>query len=193
MCEKHYCTHSPETLLLLRPGAERRCGPNRISHGREHGGHPLGTGLQKSWGPERPSALRGGKCRQCGGRLCAGQYPVDAQTPEDFLAAVYRQLNQFHRRLDAALSHPAFRERFAAMFHEEDRPFVEDWLVQREAKTGDKTEGQKAYTIVHTAAYADRGVFLLQMLSPPFLTRYLPRSGCGSGGEGKGRNELSLR
>jgi len=36
-----------------------------------------------------------GKCRQCGGRLCAGQYPVDAQTPEDFLAAVYRQLNQF--------------------------------------------------------------------------------------------------
>ena len=45
------------------------------------------------------------------------------------------------------------------MFHEEDRPFVEDWLVQREAKTGDKTEGQKAYTIVHTAAYADRGVF----------------------------------
>ena len=31
--------------------------------------------------------------------------------------------------------------------------------MQREAKTGDKTEGQKAYTIVHTAAYADRGVF----------------------------------
>ena len=100
-----------------------------------------------------------GKCRQCGGRLCISQYPVDAQTQENFLAAVYRQLNQFHRRLDANLSRPAFHERFAAMFHEEDRLFVKNWLARREMKTGDETRARKVYTIVHTAACAYRGDF----------------------------------
>ena len=159
MCEKHYCTHSPETLCS--------CAPVQSGDVAQIVFHMAENMEDIRWELDYKSLadLSGhrlcavGKCRQCGGRLCTGQYPVDAQTPEDFLAAVYRQLNQFHRRLDAALSHPAFCESFAAMFHEEDRPFVEDWLVQREAKTGDKREGQKAYTIVHTAAYADRGVF----------------------------------
>ena len=140
MCEKHYCTHSPETLCS--------CAPVQSGDVAQIVFHMAENMEDIRWELDYKSLadLSGhrlcavGKCRQCGGRLCAGQYPVDAQTPEDFLAAVYRQLDQFHRRLDAALSHPAFCGRFAAMFHEEDRPFVEDWLVQREAKTGDKTE-----------------------------------------------------
>ena len=131
MCEKHYCTHSPETLCS--------CAPVQSGDVAQIVFHMAENMEDIRWELDYKSLadLRGhrlcavGKCRQCGGRLCAGQYPVDAQTPEDFLAAVYRQLDQFHRRLDAALSHPAFCGRFAAMFHEEDRPVVEDWLMQR--------------------------------------------------------------
>ena len=180
MCEKHYCTHSPETLCS--------CAPVQSGDVAQIVFHMAENMEDIRWELDYKSLadLSGhrlcavGKCRQCGGRLCTGQYPVDAQTPEDFLAAVYRQLNQFHRRLDAALSHPAFCESFAAMFHEEDRPFVEDWLVQREAKTGDKREGQKAYTIVHTAAYTDRGVFPAPDAIATFFDKAQPRSGCGN-------------
>ena len=159
MCEKDRCTHSPDTLCSCAP-VQSGDVAQIIFHMAENMEDIRWELDYKSFADLRGHRLCAvGKCRQCGGRLCAGQYPVDAQTPEDFLAAVYRQLNQFHRRLDAALSHPAFRERFAAMFHEEDRPFVEDWLMQREAKSGDKTGEQKVYTIVHTAACADRGDF----------------------------------
>lgn len=159
MCEKHYCTHSPETLCS--------CAPVQSGDVAQIVFHMAENMEDIRWELDYKSLadLSGhrlcavGKCRQCGGRLCAGRYPVDAQTPEDFLAAVYRQLDQFHRRLDAALSHPAFRESFAAMFRVEDRSFVEDWLLRKETKAGDKTGGQKAYTIVHTAAYADSGNF----------------------------------
>ena len=191
MCEKHYCTHSPETLCSCAP-VQSGDVAQIVFHMAENMEDIRWELDYKSLGDLSGHRLCAvGKCRQCGGRLCAGQYPVDAQTPEDFLAAVYRQLNQFHRRLDAALSHPAFRERFAAMFHEEDRPFVEDWLVQREAKTGDKTEGQKAYTIVHTAAYADRGVFPAPDAIATFFDKVLAEKRLRELVE-KGKDEMSF-
>ena len=191
MCEKHYCTHSPETLCS--------CAPVQSGDVAQIVFHMAENMEDIRWELDYKSLadLRGhrlcavGKCRQCGGRLCAGQYPVDAQTPEDFLAAVYRQLDQFHRRLDAALSHPAFCGRFAAMFHEEDRPFVEDWLMQRESKIGDKTEGQKAYTIVHTAAYADRGVFPAPDAIATFFDKVLAEKRLRELVE-KGKSEMSF-
>lgn len=100
-----------------------------------------------------------GRCRQCGRRLCASQGINSTLTAESFLGAAYQHMEQFHRHHGATLSHAAFHEKFAAMFHAEDQPFVEDWLMQREVKSGDKTGEQKVYTIVHTAAYADRGDF----------------------------------
>lgn len=159
MCEKRHCTHSPEELCS--------CAPVRSGDVLQTAVHMAESMMDINWeldyksladlGDYRLCLI--GKCRQCGGRLCVSQYPVDAQTPEDFLAAVYRQLDQFHRRLDTDLSRPAFHERFAAMFHEEDRLFVENWLARREMKIGGETRARKVYTIVHTAAYADRGVF----------------------------------
>ena len=159
MCEKRHCTHSPEELCS--------CAPVRSGDVLQTAAHVAESMMDINWeldyksladlGDYRLCLI--GKCRQCGGRLCVSQYPVDAQTPEDFLVAVYRQLDQFHRRLDANFSRPAFHERFAAMFHEEDRLFVKNWLARREMKTGDETRARKVYTIVHTAAYADRGVF----------------------------------
>ena len=163
MCEKHYCTHSPETLCSCAPVQSGDVAQIvfHMAENMEDIRWELDYKSLADLSGHRLCAM--GKCRQCGGRLCAGQYPVDAQTPEDFLAAVYRQLNQFHRRLDAALSHPAFRERFAAMFHEEDRPFVEDWLVQREAKTGaimarDEAERGGVPDVDFVAGVPDSGV-----------------------------------
>ena len=100
-----------------------------------------------------------GRCRQCGRRLCVSQPSFDTLTAESFPASVYRQLDQFHRRLGVRLSRTAFHEKFAAMFHAEDRPSVEAWLLQREKKARDKAQERKVYTIVHTAAYADCGNF----------------------------------
>ena len=98
MCEKHYCTHSPETLCS--------CAPVQSGDVAQIVFHMAENMEDIRWELDYKSLadLSGhrlcavGKCRQCGGRLCAGQYPVDAQTPEDFLAAVYRQLDQFHSR-----------------------------------------------------------------------------------------------
>ena len=173
MCEKHYCTHSPETLCS--------CAPVQSGDVAQIVFHMAENMEDIRWELDYKSLadLSGhrlcavGKCRQCGGRLCAGQYPVDAQTPEDFLAAVYRQLNQFHRRLDAALSHPAFRERFAAMFHEEDRPFVEDWLETKQR--GRKPTPSSTRQPTPTAA-----IFLPRSPSPPFSMSRSPRKDCGS-------------
>lgn len=159
MCEKDRCTHSPDTLCS--------CAPVQSGDVAQIVFHMAENMEDIRWELDYKSLadLRGhrlcavGKCRQCGGRLCASQGINSALTTERFLGAAYQHMEQFHKHHGAPLSHAAFREMFAAMFHVEDRPFVEDWLVQREAKTGDKTEGQKAYTIVHTAAYADRGDF----------------------------------
>ena len=92
MCEKHYCTHSPETLCSCAP-VQSGDVAQIVFHMAENMEDIRWELDYKSLGDLSGHRLCAvGKCRQCGGRLCAGQYPVDAQTPEDFLAAVYRQL-----------------------------------------------------------------------------------------------------
>lgn len=159
MCEKHYCTHSPETLCS--------CAPVQSGDVAQIVFHMAENMEDIRWELDYKSLadLSGhrlcavGKCRQCGGRLCASQGINSTLTAERFLGAAYQHMEQFHIHHGAALSHAAFHEKFAAMFHAEDRPRVEDWLLRKETKIGDKTGEQKAYTIVHTAAYANRGDF----------------------------------
>lgn len=93
MCEKHYCTHSPETLCSCAPvqsGDVARI-VFHMAENMEDISWELDYKSLAELGDYRLCLI--GKCRQCGGRLCVSQYPVDAQTPEDFLAAVYRQLD----------------------------------------------------------------------------------------------------
>ena len=70
-----------------------------------------------------------GKCKVCGGRLCIEQKTFGIVTTDDFLAAAYRHLYQFHHNLAQPLSTKAFREKFVEMFRKEDRAAIEDWLA----------------------------------------------------------------
>ena len=159
MCEKDRCTHSPDTLCSCAP-VQSGDVAQLVFHMAENMEDIRWELDYKSLADLSDYRLcMVGRCRQCGRRLCASQEIGGVLTTEEFLDGVYQGLKRFHEHIGEPLSHAAFREKFAAMFHAEDRPFVEDWLMQREAKTGDKTGEQKAYTIVHTAAYADRGDF----------------------------------
>ena len=104
---------------------------------------------------------------------------------------MYRQLDQFHRRLGVRLSRTAFHEKFAAMFHAEDRPSVEAWLLQREKKARDKAQERKGYTIVHTAAYADCGVFPAPNAIATFFDKALAEKRLRELVE-KGKDEMSF-
>ena len=173
MCGKDRCSYSSETL----------CSCDSIQSGEvlQIVFHMAENMEDIRWELDYKSLadLRGhrlcavGKCRQCGGRLCASQGINSTLTAERFLGAAYQHMEQFHRHHGAPLSHAAFCEKFAAMFHAEDRSLVKDWLMQREAKAGDKTGEQKAYTIVHTAAYADRGDFPVADAIATFLDESL--------------------
>ena len=153
MCEKDHCTHSPDTLCSCAP-VQSGDVAQIVFHMAENM-EDIGWELDyKSLADLRGHRLCAvGKCRQCGGRLCASQGINSTLSAERFLGAAYQHMEQFHIHHGATLSHAAFHEKFAAMFHAEDRSFVEDWLMQRETKAGDKTGEQKAYTIVHTAQH----------------------------------------
>ena len=103
-----------------------------------------------------------GKCKVCGGRLCIEQKTFGIVTTDDFLAAAYRHLYQFHHNLAQPLSTKAFREKFVEMFRKEDRAAIEDWLALPENSHVARMYRRSvkgAYTIVHSWADADQGEF----------------------------------
>ena len=103
-----------------------------------------------------------GRCRICGGRLCMEQKPFGVNTTDDFLAAVYRHLYQFHRHMGQRLSEKEFRSKFVEMFREEDKSFVTEWLARPENSHVARMYCRSvkgAYTIVHSWADADQGEF----------------------------------
>ena len=103
-----------------------------------------------------------GKCRICGGRLCMEQRPVEADSTDGFLAAVYRHLYHFHRSIGQCLPRAAFRTKFVEMFRKEDRAAVEDWLSMPENQSIHAMicgNAKRVYTIVHSWADADQGNF----------------------------------
>lgn len=113
-----------------------------------------------------------GKCAKCGGRLCIEQKPFGSITTDDFFAAAYRHLYQFHQNIGQPLCRKAFREKFIEMFHESDRATVQAWL-ERPENTLTACKGEKKiYTIIHTRADADRAKFP----PPEGMSSYTERS-----------------
>lgn len=103
-----------------------------------------------------------GKCKICGGRLCIEQKPFGITTTDDFLAAAYRHLYQFHHSLAQPLSNKEFRAKFVEMFRKEDRAAIEDWLALPEnshVARMYRRSVKRVYTIVHSWADADQGEF----------------------------------
>ena len=159
MCGKLHCAHSADDLCI--------CAPVQSGDVLQIVFHLAENMEDINWELDYKSLadLNGcrlcliGKCRKCGGRLCVSRETDGSLTAESLLDTAYQHLEHFHEYLSAPLSHTAFRKKFAAMFHLEDQPFVEDWLLRRKTKAGGETETRTAYTVVHTAAYADRGDF----------------------------------
>lgn len=100
-----------------------------------------------------------GRCKKCGGRLCISQTPKIKTSPEQILSVLDDSIGQAYSALRVYLRPEEYYDKFTAMFHEEDQPFVKEWLLQREMKANAEMKVQKAYTIIHRAVYADCGAF----------------------------------
>ena len=162
MCERTYCRHEHERLCSCPPVACRDA-LGMAAHLAENMEKVQWSLTYNSLKEIKPYQLcLVGKCRICGGRLCMEQRPVEADSTDGFLAAVYRHLYHFHRSIGQCLPRAAFRTKFVEMFRKEDRAAVEDWLSMPENQSIHAMicgNAKRVYTIVHSWADADQGNF----------------------------------
>lgn len=162
MCERTYCRHEHEKLCSCPPVACRDA-LGMAAHLAENMEKVQWSLTYNSLKEIKPYQLcLVGKCRICGGRLCMEQRPVEADSTDGFLAAVYRHLYHFHRSIGQCLPRAAFRTKFVEMFRKEDRAAVEDWLSMPENQSIHAMicgNAKRVYTIVHSWADADQGNF----------------------------------
>jgi len=175
MCDKSVCPHKAEKLCSCRPLSEKgedilalvehlAVNMTNIHWELEY------TDINKV---EKRRLCRVGTCRICGGRLCHDMDALDQLAGDDFLATVYRRLYQLHNTSRTRMANAEFRRRFAEMFHEQDRPFIQEWLMRPEnsqvsrmyrrsvkpAPVEEPVKEVKVYTIIRTGIDADRGYF----------------------------------
>ena len=162
MCERTYCRHEHERLCSCPP-VTCRDALGMAAHLAENMEQVQWSLTYNSLKEIKPYQLcLVGKCRICGGRLCMEQRPVEADSTDGFLAAVYRHLYHFHRSIGQDLPRAAFRTKFVEMFRKEDRAAVEDWLSRLENQSIHAMicgNAKRVYTIVHSWADADQGNF----------------------------------
>lgn len=162
MCERTYCRHEHERLCSCPP-VTCRDALGMAAHLAENMEKVQWSLTYNSLKDIKPYQLcLVGKCRICGGRLCMEQRPVEADSTDGFLAAVYRHLYHFHRSIGQDLPRAAFRTKFVEMFRKEDRAAVEDWLSRLENQSIHAMicgNAKRVYTIVHSWADADQGNF----------------------------------
>ena len=129
MCERTYCRHEHEKLCSCPPVTCRDAlgMAAHLAENMEKVQWSLNYNSLKDIKPYQLCLV--GKCRICGGRLCMEQRPVEADSTDGFLAAVYRHLYHFHRSIGQCLPRAAFRTKFVEMFRKEDRAAIEDWLA----------------------------------------------------------------
>lgn len=137
MCEKRTCSHHGEELCTCRPVKERDADIiSLISHVFTNMTDVMWeldyTDINR---PEKRRLCLVGVCRVCGGRLCHEVDASDNLTGDDFLAAVYRHLCQVHNAGGRHMARQEFRERFARMFREQERPMIYEWLERLEKDT----------------------------------------------------------
>lgn len=162
MCERTYCRHEHERLCSCPP-VTCRDALGMAAHLAENMEQVQWSLTYNSLKDIKPYQLcLVGKCRICGGRLCMEQRPVEADSTDGFLAAVYRHLYHFYRSIGQCLPRAAFRTKFVEMFRKEDRAAVEDWLSMPENQSIHAMicgNAKRVYTIVHSWADADQGNF----------------------------------
>ncbi len=134
MCDKSVCPHKAEELCLCRPVKERDQDVLALVE------HVAANMADIRWEldytdidrPEKRRLCRVGVCRICGGVLCHEMDASDDLAGDDFLAAVYRHLYQLHNAGGNHMTNSEFRRRYVEMFHEQDRPFIREWLERPE-------------------------------------------------------------
>lgn len=180
MCDKSVCPHKAEELCSCRPLREKS---EDILALVEHVAVNMTdihweleyTDINKA---EERRLCRVGSCSVCGGRLCHEMDASDQLAGDDFLAAIYRHLYQLHNAGGNHMANAEFRRRFVELFHEQDRPFIHEWLKRPEnshvsrmyrrsvkpAPVEEPVKEVKVYTIIRTGVDADRASF------PPAMT-----------------------
>lgn len=109
MCERTYCRHEHERLCSCPP-VTCRDALGMAAHLAENMEQVQWSLTYNSLKDIKPYQLcLVGKCRICGGRLCMEQRPVEADSTDGFLAAVYRHLYHFYRSIGQCLPRAAFR------------------------------------------------------------------------------------
>lgn len=179
MCDEKHCNHGQEALCSCAPvqGGDPFRMAVHLAENMSDVDWRLTYNSLKDINPYQLCMV--GKCRVCGGRLCIEQKPFGIITTDDFFAAAYRHLYQFHHNLAQPLSHADFRSKFVEMFRKEDRAAVEEWLAQPENQsvhTMYRRSVKRAYTIVHSWADADQGEFPAPMGMATFTVEKAARN-----------------
>ena len=102
--------------------------------------------------PEQRRLCLVGVCQRCGGRLCLGLRITDGLDRNDLLAEIYRHMRQISHNFGLSRSS---REMFVELFHEEDQPFVREWLKRPENR--DVAQMYRGKKDIDAAAAPERG------------------------------------
>jgi len=78
-----------------------------------------------------------GRCRKCGGRICIGATESHAGLVSKRLEWLYFIAFEWlrQRRLSESVTPEVFQALFPALFHENDQPFVREWLASSETQS----------------------------------------------------------
>lgn len=174
MCGKRSCRHEADALCTCRALRER---DNNIMGLLTHIHENMKaveweldyTDLSH---PEKRRLCLVGTCRVCGGRLCQELHASDELAGDDFLAAVSRHLRQYYFEEDRRITQREFCERFARMFHPQDRELVREWMERAENRSTSAASriieapaeqepeaGVTVYTLVRSGVDVDHGSF----------------------------------
>ena len=99
MCDEKHCNHGQEALCSCAPvqGGDPFRMAVHLAENMSDVDWRLTYNSLKDINPYQLCMV--GKCRVCGGRLCIEQKPFGIITTDDFFAAAYRHLYQFHHNL----------------------------------------------------------------------------------------------
>lgn len=196
MCKRLECSHIGETMCSCE-AIQFSDHIEKIIHLYNHIRDPKAELIYETLEAPYPYRLCvSGTCKKCGGRLCICVGHPQNLAGDGFLTTVYRHL---YHLLNAEFSGiERFRQMFAELFHEQDRSYIRHWLALPENQdisqmylreqdnllpenrnSGDLQLNRNAppaiYTIVQTAADADRGFFPNPVAQGSFLSIDLAR------------------
>lgn len=162
MCEKNHCSRTPEDICTCMDWQNDDL-IRTVTHLAENI-----TDIDWELDYKDLADVQGhrlcliGRCKKCGGRLCISQTPKIKVSPEQILSALDDSIGQAYSALKVNLQPEEYYDKFAEMFHEEDRPVVDKWVMHQRCYSpylkGYK-HSRPAYMIVHTSADADKGNF----------------------------------